>query len=177
MALYFLISLSLTILPPLTSHPAQLWSLGGEKKKIKSQQWLLSLTHSSANPPPQRKCTCWFAYAISCILHFYSAFLINHLSQRNSSGNRIGWRLSTKSQPSMLKWCHFCEGGSISWSYHSTFPSAAPWRWALTERSGAVPGSWGSLPALGGLIPHFLNSFYCCDSDSFLFSSPGFETL
>lgn len=35
MALYFLISLSLTILPPLTSHPAQLWSLGGKKKKKK----------------------------------------------------------------------------------------------------------------------------------------------
>lgn len=33
MALYFLISLSLTILPPLTSHPAQLRSLVGEEKK------------------------------------------------------------------------------------------------------------------------------------------------
>lgn len=154
MALYFLISLSLTILPPLASHPAQLRSLGGRKKKKKSQQWLLSLTHSSANPPPQRKCTCWFAYAISCILHFYSAFLINHLSQRNSSGNKIGWRLNTTMlNTSMLKWYHFCQGGSLSWFYHSTFPSAAPWRWALTQQSGAVPRSWGQPACISGLNP------------------------
>lgn len=72
MALYFLISLSLTILPPLTSHPAQLWSLGGkEKKKNKKLAIAFIINPFSCKSPSPKK-----MHMLICLCNqLYSSFL------------------------------------------------------------------------------------------------------